>query len=152
MGTAICGRAAGAEEVLDALRRELARRGIDANVHEVGCLGLCYAEPLVDVKLPGGPRVFYGNVTPDMVPGLVDACLVSGNPSFGGALASLGDGAVDGVPRLEDADVWRSQVRIATRNCGSLDPGDIEHYLAQGGYGALERRSHPCRPRTSWMR
>ena len=139
VGTAICGRAAGAEEVLDALRRELARRGIDANVHEVGCLGLCYAEPLVDVKLPGGPRVFYGNVTPDMVPGLVDACLVSGNPSFGGALASLGDGAVDGVPRLEDADVWRSQVRIATRNCGSVDPGDVEHYLAQGGYGALER-------------
>ena len=59
VGTGMCGQAVGAVEVVEALRREVARQGLDATVMEVGCLGLCYAEPLVDVQFPGSPRVFY---------------------------------------------------------------------------------------------
>ena len=65
VGTALCGQAAGAEAVVAALREELARQGVDARISEVGCIGLCYAEPLVDVQIPGGPRVFYGNFDPE---------------------------------------------------------------------------------------
>ena len=64
IGAALCGKAAGADGVTAAIRAELESRGIEATVSEVGCLGLCYAEPLVDIMLPGGPRVFYGNTTP----------------------------------------------------------------------------------------
>ena len=65
VGTDLNGLAAGAGQVLDALRREIERRGLDVAVHAVGSLGLCYAEPLVDIQKPGGARVFYRNVTRD---------------------------------------------------------------------------------------
>ena len=58
VGTALCGQAAGAEETAAALETALQQRGIAAPVSRVGCLGLCFAEPLVDVLLPGQPRVF----------------------------------------------------------------------------------------------
>ena len=63
IGTALCGQAAGAEEVADAFEAELKVQGLDATVSRVGCLGLCYAEPLVDILVPGKGRVVYGNVT-----------------------------------------------------------------------------------------
>ena len=53
IGSAMCGHAAGAFEIRDAFRAELDRRGVDANLDEVGCLGICYAEPLVDILKPG---------------------------------------------------------------------------------------------------
>ena len=49
IGTALCGEAAGAFEVADAVESELASQGVSAQVSRVGCLGLCFAEPLLDV-------------------------------------------------------------------------------------------------------
>ena len=139
VGVALCGHAAGAFPVLDALRGEAPSRGLDVAVQEVGCIGFCYAEPLVDVQAPGGPRVFYRNVTPEQVPAILDAA-ASGRWSEGGdVLGTLGEGAVDGIPRIEDGDQWRLQVRIATRNCGTVDPGDIREYLAAGGYSGARQ-------------
>jgi len=63
IGTALCGEAAGAFEVAGAVEAELASQGVSAEVSRVGCLGLCFAEPLLDVQLPGGHRIFYGNVS-----------------------------------------------------------------------------------------
>ena len=54
-------------------------------------------------------------------------------------LGTLGEGAVDGIPRIEDGDQWKLQVRIAMRNCGEIDPGDIREYLAAGGYSGLAK-------------
>ena len=54
VGTVLCGHAAGAYQVIDALNAELKRRDIQARIDEVGCLGICYAEPLVDILKPGG--------------------------------------------------------------------------------------------------
>jgi hypothetical protein len=65
VGTALCGQAAGGEEVADALREAVKRHGADALVTEVGCLGLCFAEPLVDVQFPGGARVFTATSPPN---------------------------------------------------------------------------------------
>ena len=139
VGVALCAHAAGALPVLDALRAEAASRGLDASVHEVGCIGFCYAEPLVDVQAPGGPRVFYRNVTPEQVPAILDAA-ASGRWSDGGdALGTLGEGSVDGIARIDDWAQWRLQARIATRNCGTVDPGDILEYIAAGGYGGLAK-------------
>ena len=45
---------------------------------EVGCIGLCFAEPLVDIQTPGSSRLFFGNVRPEDVQGLVDGYLLSG--------------------------------------------------------------------------
>ena len=139
IGTALCGKAAGADDVLAAIHAELRRLGVEAAVSEVGCLGLCYAEPLLDIMLPGGSRVFYGNITPSQVPDIVDSHLVQGEPRSDLAMAYSGDGAPDGVPPLEDLSMIKGQVRIALRNSGNVDPGDIHQYVANGGYEALHK-------------
>ena len=57
IGTALCGEAAGAFEIADTVESELARQGVSAQLSRVGCIGLCFAEPLLDVQLPGGHRI-----------------------------------------------------------------------------------------------
>ena len=146
VGTAVCGEAAGAFQVIEALNAELDKRGIAANVSAVGCLGLCYAETLVDILKPGKPRIFYKNVTPEMVPGLVESYLVGDDPRPDLALAYSGEGSLDGIPRLEDLPMWSRQVRIALRNCGHIDPLDIYQYIAQGGYAALNKAVTQMQP------
>jgi NADH-quinone oxidoreductase subunit F len=145
VGTATCGRSAGASEVLDSLRMACRDRGIDCRFVEVGCVGLCYAEPVVSIFKPGQPGVVYGNVTPAMAAELVERCLVQDDPPAAGALGTLGPGGVDGIPPLLETPVLRHQVRRVLRNCGSIDPTQIDHYLAQGGYSGLVK-ALACRP------
>jgi len=78
VGMGTCGIAAGARDTMHAILEELRKREIDANVTTVGCIGMCAKEPLVDVEQAGQPRVTYGNVTPDMVPRMIEEHLVKG--------------------------------------------------------------------------
>lgn len=59
---ATCGIASGAREVMTFFAEELEKRGIDAVVTQVGCMGYCYAEPTVEITLPGTDPVVYGFV------------------------------------------------------------------------------------------
>ncbi len=63
---------------MHAILKELERRDIEAHVETVGCIGMCAKEPLVDIEQAGKPRVTYANVTPDMVPRLIEEHLVKG--------------------------------------------------------------------------
>lgn len=78
VGMGTCGIAAGAREVMHAILAELDRRGINAHVTTVGCIGMCSKEPLVDIQQGNEPRVTYGNITPAMVPRLIEEHLVQG--------------------------------------------------------------------------
>ena len=146
IGTAVCGEAAGAMEVVEAFRSELESRGIAANVSDVGCLGLCFAEPLVDIQKPGRPRIFYKNISPGQVSSLVESYLVGDDPRPDLALGYLGDGPVTGIPHLDDLPMWGRQVRVALRNCGHIDPLDIYQYIANGGYAALAKAVSQMEP------
>ena len=137
VGAGTCGRAAGAEAVLAEIDRELTQRNINAIVMQVGCVGLCYAEPLVDIIKPGRPRICYGNVTPEIVAQLIEDYLVKGNPRSDLALGTIGHGVVDGIPNLFELPMLKSQVRIVLHNCGFIDPTNINHYIACGGYSGL---------------
>lgn len=139
IGMGTCGRAAGAEDVLNALNRGLAEQHIQAEIVQVGCIGLCYAEPLVEVVKPGKPSVFYGNLTPELVSEVITDYLIADNPRSDLALGSRGEGTLDGVPRLFDLPVLKTQVRISLRNCGNIDPENIDHYVASGGYEGLAK-------------
>ena len=146
VGSAMCGKAAGCDEVIAAVESALERQGVAANVSRVGCLGLCYAEPLLDVQFPGGPRVFYGNVSPEKADRIVASHVAGGVPDSELALGYLGDpaapagGPLDpGVPDLDRHPMRAMETRIALRNTGSIDPGDIYQYVASGGYGALQK-------------
>ncbi len=137
VGAATCGQAAGATSVLETIDKELSRLGIDATVTQVGCIGLCYAEPLVDIIKPGRPRICYSSVTPEIVTQLINDYIVNNNPRPDLALGFIGEGSVDGIPRLLDLPVFKRQVRISLRNCGNIDPTDIKQYIANDGYSGL---------------
>lgn len=78
VGMGTCGIAAGAREVMRAILDELAEREIDAHVVTTGCIGMCSKEPLVDIQQGDEPRVTYGNVTPAVVPRIIEEHLVNG--------------------------------------------------------------------------
>jgi len=137
VGTATCGLASGAEAVLEAIKQELSQRSIEAIITQVGCIGLCYVEPMVDIIKPNQPRISYGNVTPEIVTRLIGDYLVKGDPCPDLALGTIGDGRIDGIPSLFDLPVLKPQVRIVLRRCGFIDPENINHYIANGGYTGL---------------
>ena len=136
VGTALCGQAAGAEQVANAIQEELEKQGLSAQVSRVGCLGLCFAEPMVDVLLPGRSRVVYGNVGLDRVPELVASHIGRGQPVADMVLGCLGDEIWDGLPDLRQHPMKAREQRIALRNAGHIDPLDIYQYIANGGYEA----------------
>ncbi len=100
VGTATCGKAAGAMAVLEAITKELSRLNIDAIVTQVGCIGICYAEPLVDIIKPNRPRICYSSVTPQTVSQLIEDYIVNDNPRSDLALGTIGDGSIGGIPKL----------------------------------------------------
>jgi NADP-reducing hydrogenase subunit HndB len=77
VGMGTCGIAAGARETMRAILEELNRRDIEAHVATVGCIGMCAAEPLVDVEQAGQARISYGNITADRVPRLIEEHLIN---------------------------------------------------------------------------
>ncbi len=139
VGTATCGRSAGALEVLDVFRNELPRRGIDATIVEVGCLGLCYAEPLVCITKPPRPGICYTNVTPKKAAALIEGYLVNDDCQAGMALGVLGDQGLEGIVPLLETPVFKHQVRRTLARCGVIDPSNFDHYLAHDGYAGLTK-------------
>ncbi|HUU95864.1 MAG TPA: NADH-quinone oxidoreductase subunit NuoF [Phycisphaerae bacterium] len=139
VGAGSCGRAAGALEVLEAIKGHLKKRKVNAKVVEVGCIGPCYLEPLVDIQMPNKPRVSYSNIAPKHTVRILDAFFEdNGIPRFHLA-GHFGEAELDGVPRFFDHPMLAPQVRIVLRNCGIIDPEDIDHYLAREGYKAIEK-------------
>jgi NADH-quinone oxidoreductase subunit F len=138
IGAATCGRAAGALATLEAFEKELSRRNIDARVIQVGCMGLCYGEPLVTIYKPDSFHVVYHNVTPELVPRLVEGYVMRDDPCLELALGTL-EGGEEEAPHIPELARCEHEIRLVLRNCGYIDPGSINHYIANGGYAALNR-------------
>lgn len=129
-----CSAAVGADRVYAELEREVGRQGVAASVERVGCNGMCYLEPIVEVQLPGGPRVLYGNVTSDRVAELLRTVVQPGRHRAEWAAAVHGEAALDGIPPLSAHPFYALQTRRVMRNHGVIDPENIDHYIARGGY------------------
>ena len=138
VGTATCGRSAGALDTLEVFQREFESRNIDAGIIETGCFGLCYAEPIVGIVKPGRPIIWYRNVSPERARELVDRYLVRDDTLTDYALGST-EGSTEGIPRLFDLPMLKPQVRRVLRNCGFISPTNIDHYVGMGGYEALKK-------------
>ena len=138
VSTGILGSAAGARATVEAFREELEKQGAEATLSEVGTTGLCYAEPLVDIAVPGAPRVLYANVGPDRVAELAATHVKTGQPKLEWALASV-EADLPGIPRREELPMMRKQLRIALRNAGEIDPVDLDQYVARDGFEALDK-------------
>ncbi len=142
LGMGTCGIAAGAKEVADAVRSELESHNLDAEIVNVGCIGMCHNEPLLDIQQPGQPRITYKNVKPAMVGKIIEKHLVNGEFSkrwIYGQLPARDGTTIEGIPTYAELPFYGKQVRIALKNCGIIDPESLEEYLASGGYGGLEK-------------
>jgi len=137
VGAATCGRAAGALEMLQALRDEVKKHKLDCPVIEVGCMGHCYAEPLVIVKKPGYPPICYGYVNPVIAERLVKEFIIGDNPCPEFVIGALEDNDI--VPSFADFPRAKFEKKVILKNCGHIDPTEIEHYIAGGGYSALAK-------------
>jgi NADH:ubiquinone oxidoreductase subunit F (NADH-binding)/(2Fe-2S) ferredoxin len=104
-----------------------------------GCWGLCYAEPIVEVQRPGRPPVLYQRVTADKVPALIEEAVAADGIVEEQALAVLADQPQGNVPPLRSLAFFVPQVRRLMANCGVIDPGQIDHYIAHGGYEGLTK-------------
>lgn len=137
VGTATCGRAAGALEVWEAINRELARGGLDAIAIPVGCLGYCYAEPTVVIAKPGYPPLLYVYVTPEIASRLVTDFLLKDDPCLEFSLGALEEN--DLFPTVFEQPRFRYETRLLLRRCGFVNPSDIFDYIAHDGYEGLWR-------------
>ena len=125
---------AGAAGLMDAFESQLKKHGLDKEVRVVktGCLGLCAKGPNV-VVYPEG--VYYNYVSAEDVPEIVEEHLLKGR-----LVERLihGDAEQPGkATNLTDTAFYQDQVRIALRNCGVINPEDIDEYIAYDGYAAL---------------
>mgnify|MGYP000315484216 CR=1 FL=1 len=139
IGLATCGIAAGALETKAAFEQTLAERNIEAHVHTVGCLGHCYAEPVVIIEHPesGFPPIFYHEVSPGKAKMLTKMFIEGGDPRFEHVYGATE--VNDMIPSVMDFSRFNLEKRVIMDKCGKIDPDDIYEYIAEGGYTALAK-------------
>lgn len=134
VGLATCGIAAGANPVMAALKEYAA--GMDnVRVERTGCIGICQFEPIVEVYEAGKPKVTYIKMDPDRAHRVIEEHIKGGKPVEEFMLTENGNP----VYNIEDTTFMKKQVRIAMRNCGVIDPENIDDYIARDGYQALHK-------------
>jgi (2Fe-2S) ferredoxin len=163
VGMATCGLAAGAQKIFNFFRDRVRSSGWNGVVEKTACIGLCYEEPLVDLVFPGKPRLTYNRVdikaaeaiwnelTAGKMPETnllarldTDEMLLDGGPRkfCEGDL----DECLKNVPSYAELDFFKYQQHIAMRNCGFLDPDNMEHHIARGGYFAFHKALTTMKP------
>ncbi|MBO1225367.1 MAG: NADH-quinone oxidoreductase subunit NuoF [Candidatus Scalindua sediminis] len=127
-------RALGAEEVYGEFKRQLDEQNLKDKVEiiETGCQGLCARAPVITIDPPG---VFYGRVTVDIVPEIISSTVV--NDQVINKLCYVEAGKR--IPYLKDIPFYSKQKKVVLRNCGIIDPNNIEQYIARKGYESIAK-------------
>ena len=136
----VCGGAgcvsSGCADVKNAVVAELEKLKLDGEtaIYETGCMGICAVGPVMLI-LP--ERTFYVRLTPEIARAVVkshlaDEKILLEHTFFDESLQKH-------VPKIDDIDFFREQVKIALRNCGAMEYAKIEAYIARGGYAAAAK-------------
>lgn len=128
VGQGSCGIATGAKKTAAEFERVINSKNIKGvTVGKTGCIGTCYLEPVVDIYDDMGTLTRYVKVQAEMVEEIVNSHLIGGKP------------AEKYVISADDCKFLQQQNRIVLRNCGVIDPENIDDYIAKGGYKAAEK-------------
>lgn len=138
----ICGgtgcTSSGSKSIQKAFEDALAAQGLteEVKIVQTGCFGLCALGPVVIVHPDG---TFYSRVTPEDVEEIVSEHLLKGRVVEHLVYNDTGDAAhvEPEHASLNDTAFYRSQLRVALRNCGVINPENIDEYIAMDGYAAL---------------
>jgi NADH-quinone oxidoreductase subunit F len=139
IGTATCGIASGALDTKLAFEQAVAEGGLDVRICTVGCIGHCYAEPVVIIDYPasGFPPIFYHEVTAGKAGMLVKHFLEGGDPLFEHVYGATIEN--DMIPSVMEFSRFNQETRVVMEKCGRIDPENIHEYIAEGGYSSLAR-------------
>jgi NADH-quinone oxidoreductase subunit F len=156
VGMGTCGRGNGAEGVYQAFAEAIDRSGAALFLAATGCFGPCSQEPVVNVRIPGQALNVLHQVQARDVPGilhhLADGAVppelayckieewdhITGHVKYGPGLPE--------IPHWHEVPFFKGQKKIVLRNCGFINPEDIEEYIAVGGYQALYKVLIDSRP------
>ena len=127
IGQGSCGVATGARKTAAEFEKQIADKNLDINVGITGCVGTCYLEPIVDIYDDNGEMTRYVKVQPEKVEKIVEEHLVNHKVAEEYAISD------------EDKQFVGRQQRVVLRNCGVINPEDIEEYVAADGYKAIEK-------------
>ena len=134
----VCGgtgcTSSGSARIITAFERELASAGLEKEIKVIktGCFGLCALGPIVVVYPEGA---FYSQVKPEDVPEIVEEHLLKGR--IVKRLLYSETVQEDTVKSLGETQFYKKQMRVALKNCGVIDPENINEYIAYDGYMAL---------------
>ena len=134
VGQGSCGVATGARKTAAELEKQIAAKGLDIPVSVTGCVGTCYLEPIVDVYDDNEELTRYVKVQPEKVERIVEEHLAGGKPVEEDAISE------------EDKQFILKQQRVVLRNCGVINPENIEDYIAVDGYKAIEKVLKEMKP------
>ncbi|MDO4517604.1 MAG: NADH-quinone oxidoreductase subunit NuoF [Bacillota bacterium] len=134
VGQGSCGVATGAKKTASEFEKQIEAKGLNIPVQVTGCVGTCYLEPIVDVYEDNGEMTRYVKVQPDKVEKIVEEHLKGGNPVIEDAISD------------EDKEFVAKQQRVVLRNCGVINPEEIEDYLSVDGYKAIEKVLKEMKP------
>ncbi len=126
--------ATGTPKVLSALEEEAAKRAIKLDVVKTGCQGLCQKGPVMKVEPQG---IFYQKVKPDHARWVMSYTVTGGMPYRQSLYRE--NILSEPIPEMTNVPFYKKQLRIALRNNGVIDPRNIYHYIAVGGYKSLEK-------------
>ena len=134
----VCGgtgcTSSGSQRIIDRLEKEIAANGLaeEVGVVKTGCFGLCALGPIMIVYPEG---TFYSMVREDDIPEIVSEHLLKGRVVR--RLLYDETTKTDEIIPLNETNFYKKQHRVALRNCGVINPEDIEEYIGTGGYEAL---------------
>ncbi len=134
VGMGTCGISAGALEVFQTMKAEMAEKEDIEHVQIVpcGCAGMCTYEPIVEVVIPGQKRVTYVHVTPEKASEIMYKHIFGGDPVV--------KYTIDGeFKTLSEQNFYKKQKRVVLKNCGEINPEDISEYIAKDGYQGLAK-------------
>ena len=136
VATDTSGVVAGALKTLAAVKKYIAARNLNAIVIETGNMGIASFAPVMDVQIPGYARISFKYVYEESVAAILDAILNNEIPEENliGQYKNPLHEYYERVPFVEDHLFFSKQKRIILKNCGLIDPVNIEEYIAQGGY------------------
>ena len=154
VGMSTCGRASGAEEVLETIKTEAKSFGLDIMVTSTGCMGLCQKEPLVDIIKPGWPKIVYQQMdakkSREVISALAEDKIIPRyallkieeeprpleNTTHRYGLNGLPKG-IEKIPLYKEVTFFGKQQKRVLQGCGTINPDKIEDYIASGGYAPL---------------
>ncbi len=132
----MCGVSAGARAVHEKLEELLAKHPGAFGLSITGCIGMCYREPLVEVR-DGSVRAILGDVTPAKAEEIVNRFALNG--AMPTAEEAIYFESADGAKGGTEWSFLSAQRRIVLRNCGSINPESLDDYRQAGGYAALRK-------------